>query len=211
MSHENSRVRMPRRTEAESGGPPGDKELLSRRQILALGTAASAGLLLWSCRGDLRREPFKPEAALPEGLLEPTKTGTLSAAEAATMWTVFSYIGTRWKNGALCTIDEQELRYILLLKTEQTPSYYSEYQLAHRSYHQLSQQYGPERALQELFALPADAPAGTVAGHIRKYTLAELIKLQVSHGAFRQLGYLNYPGFPGGTYDDPSHLPYRRA
>ncbi|WP_257456113.1 hypothetical protein [Archangium lipolyticum] len=186
-------------------------ELLSRRRLLVLGSAAGTGLLLWGCKDDPKPAPFDPNAAVPEGLLDPENTGTLSAVEAASLWTVFSAIGTRWKNGGFCTIDQEGLREILDLKTTQTPSYFSEYQLIHRAYEQLSQQYGPERALDELFAIPADAPETTVAGHIRKYTLAELINLQVSHGSFRQMGYLNYPGFMGGTYNDPSHLPYRGA
>lgn len=202
-----------------------DDMLPSRRRFLKTSALMGASFLVWGCGSSPDPQldasipdgappdgtpPVDPNAPLPEGMLAPEQTGMLTAVELASLWQIFEHIGKRWNSGSFCTIDsESKLAEILSLKTLQSPSYLAEYQLAHELLTGLTQQHGPEQALDQMFEFPVDAPTTTVAGHVRMYTLSELIRLQVTQGGFRVLGYLNYPGFEGGPMDDPDNLPYR--
>ena len=186
---------------------------LTRRSLLVI-TAAGAGLAIQGCRippSTRSPSPGRLQDPLPEEMLKPEETGTLKAAETETMWRLFADIGRRWKNGQLCLLTREGFADILDLKTQLVPSYLEEYRLTTRVLADLERESGPASAMDMLFAIPANAPATTIAGHIRRYTISELLRVQVSHGAFRSFGYVNYPGFAGGGYADPDHLPYRKA
>lgn len=204
--------------------------MMSRRQLLEAGALVGVGLLTWGCGDNYSPGspdgggspddsdaqppdnllPVDPSATVAEGLLAPEDSGTLDAAALASLWQLFAEIGRRWESGAMSTItSEAALGDILALKTMETPSYYTEYRLAHGVLVHLTGEYGADQALDMMFAFPADAAADTVAGHIRTYTLAELLRLQVAYGGFRRFGFTNYPGFAGGPLDTPDALPYQ--
>lgn len=203
--------------------PGGLVSLPSRRWFLKTGAVAGAGLLAWGCgsSGGPAADAGLPDAAAPDGppvvdpgadvgeaMLSPEEIGTLTGVEVAALWTLFEQIGRRWQNGSYCLIDSQEaLAEILALKTQQVPSYYAEYRLASEVLNGIAQQQGADQFLEAVLGFPTDAPA-TVGGHVRTYTLSEFLRLQVTQGGFRVLGYLNYPGFEGGTMEDPKNPPY---
>ncbi len=187
---------------------------VERRRLVVLGVLGGAALTSFGPPGAHADEPPatpSPSEPLPPTLLFPERTGRLPDARQAVLAAIFADIGRRWRNAAYNPIDRQRFLSIAALKSAQTPSYLSEYLLATQTYLDWSAQHGPARAMDMLFAIPADASLTTVAGHVRTFTLSELLQLQVSQGAFRWLGYVNYPGFAGGRYNDPSRLPYRRA
>jgi hypothetical protein len=205
-------------------GPAGLVLLPSRRWFLKAGAVAGAGL--FACGGNSPAgsivdgglldagEPdgspvVDPGADVGEAMLSPEDTGVLTGMEVAALWSLFEQIGRRWQNGSYCLVDSQEaLAEILALKTQQVPSYYAEYRLASQVLNGIAQQQGADQTLEAVLGFPTDAPA-TVGGHVRTYTLTEFLRLQVKQGGFLVLGYRNYPGFEGGTMEDPKNLPYR--
>jgi hypothetical protein len=207
-----------------AASPAGLVSLPSRRWFLKTGAIAGAGVLAWGCgsSGSPAADAGLPDAAGPDGqpvvdpgedvgeaMLSPDQTGTLTEAEVAVLWALFEQIGQRWQNGSYCLIDSQEaLAEILALKTEEVPSYYAEYRLASQVLNGVAQQEGADQTLEAVLGFPTDKPS-TAGGHVRTYTLTEFLRLQVTQGGFRVLGYLNYPGFEGGTMEDPKNLPYR--
>jgi hypothetical protein len=207
-----------------AASPAGLVWLPSRRWFLKTGAITGAGVLALGCGspGQPAADAGLPDAAEPDGppvvdpgddvgepMLSPEETGTLAEVEVAALWALFEQIGQRWQNGSHCLIDRQEaLAEILALKTQQVPSYYAEYRLATEVLNAIAQQQGADQVLEAVLAFPTDAPA-TVGGHVRTYTLSEFLRLQVTQGGFRVLDYRNYPGFEGGTMEDPKNLPYR--
>ncbi len=197
------------------------RQVRGRRHFLELSLLTGTAAVAWSLReaaadDDAAASPAPspsalPAEPLPTTLLFPERTGRLPPERATALGVIFDDVGRRWRNAAFNRIDRAQLLSIVALKTGRTPSYLSEYLLATQTYLDWAARHGPARALDLLFAIPADAALTTVAGHVRTYTLFELLKLQVSQGTFRSLGYVNFPGFAGGRYNDPARLPYRRA
>jgi hypothetical protein len=159
--------------------------------------------------------PFNPFAAIalaqttaPPDMYDPDKIGTLTPDQKKDMWNIFAYIGQRWQNASFNTVRPTQLDKTLDLKTQHTPSYYTEYTSASTLLHQLIRKLSSlEAALQYLFT-----HAGSDSNqqqHAYTYVVSEFILLQVALGGFRKWGYVNYKGYAGGPFNNPSKLPYR--
>jgi hypothetical protein len=173
----------------------------TRRGFLKL--AATLGLTLWVSPAGAARLVFAGEEEIT-GPRNPQLTGSLRSDEVRDLWKIFEHIGTTWDNEDLTTIDSrQDLERILDLKTEIVPSYLTEYREAVRIFRNLRAQFGEQEALRRILFEEPDA-------RLRQYVVVEFLRLQVAAGGFLRFGgYRNYPGFPGGPFNDPSHLPYR--
>lgn len=190
-----------------------------RRRFIQIGLLTGTAIAGWGLRDARASEappspspsPATPVEPLPPTILEPQRTGTLAPERADLLFAIFADIGRRWDNAAFNRVDRNEFLRVTALKTRRAPAYLTEYELATQLLTDWTARYGRARALDILFAIPADAALTTVQGHVRTFTLSELLRLQVSQGTFRKLGYVNFPGFAGGRYNNPARLPYRRA
>ncbi|PZR30462.1 MAG: hypothetical protein DI526_22430 [Caulobacter segnis] len=141
-------------------------------------------------------------------LPSPKVTGVLDQADIDQLWSIISYIGEAWRLAARSTLDRSRFKDLVALKTTQTPSYYTLYRMTTALYTSLSRQYGPKGALAYLYTPnPASPPQNWEV--VRAWAIQEFANLYVSQGAFRAYGWWLFPGFAGGPFDDPNHLPYR--
>lgn len=138
----------------------------------------------------------------------PDVIGELKGSEYALLWLLFSHIG-HTRGSSENTLDECAFREIVNVKITVRPSYLTEYLVFCRHFESLCESQGLSAALESVLAIPDDAP-NTMAGHIKFYTVREFSYLWAFSGGFRDFGYFNYPGYSGGEYSDPNHLPYRR-
>ncbi|HEV8579123.1 MAG TPA: hypothetical protein VGX68_08570 [Thermoanaerobaculia bacterium] len=173
----------------------------TRRGFLKL--AATLGLTLWVTPAGAARLVFAGQDEIT-GPRNPELTGLLLPEEVRDLWRIFEFIGSTWDNGKLTTIaSRQDLKKILDLKTGAVPSYLTEYREAVRIFHSLRAQFGDKEALRRILFEEPDA-------RLRQFVVVEFLRLQVASGGFLRFGgYKNYPGYPGGPFDDPSNLPYR--
>jgi hypothetical protein len=154
--------------------------------------------------------PTTLDAPLPPSLLQPEVPGILREEDKDIVLRCWGRIAERWATVESIAMTAVGLNDVLDLKTREPPSYYTEYMLALRIYRALVPTHGDDGALDAL--LTCSEPSGTAGWHVQTYFVSELIFLQVSvAGAFSSFGYVNYPGWTGGSYNDPDHLPYRVA
>jgi hypothetical protein len=147
-------------------------------------------------------------AAAEPPLPSPEVTGSLQAAELATLYSIANYAGTIWALGSQSAFGADEFTGFVNLKTQQTPSYYTVYQQTLSLYAALVAQLGVDGALVYLYTPnPASPPQDWDA--VRYWSVQQYLILYVTSGNFRSYGWLNFPGWMGGPYNDPSHLPYR--
>lgn len=174
----------------------------TRRGFLKL--AATLGLSLFVSPAGTARLAFAQEEIT--GPRNPGLTGRLRPDEVRDLWSLFAFIGATWDNAELSTIDSrQDLESVLDLKTGAAPSYLTEYREGVRILRGLRSQHGEREALRRVLFETPDA-------RLRQFVVLEFLRLQVATGGFARFGgYLNYPGFRGGPFDDPSDLPYRPA
>ncbi|MBF0623908.1 MAG: hypothetical protein HQL82_03775 [Magnetococcales bacterium] len=135
----------------------------------------------------------------------PRLTGTLNSVEKKLMWTLFGYIGTRWKNGTGVAMGESQFNGMLDMKTTEYPSYLTEYRNALSWLSILTKELGnAEAALKYMFDnAQAQKPL------TRQFVLDEMVSMQVASGGFRVAGYMNFPGFMGGPFNNQTKIPYR--
>jgi hypothetical protein len=155
------------------------------------------------------RAAFRVSQAPP--LPNPGETGTLDTGSVATLFQIFSFVGTNWNIAGQSSVNlAQFTNGFINLKTNQTPSYLTAYRNALEFYATLVNSLGTEVALQYLYssAPPQPPPVWYLT---RAWTIQEFIKYYVSQGAFRTYGWMLYPGFGGGPFDNPNALPYRPA
>jgi hypothetical protein len=173
----------------------------TRRGFLKL--AATLGLTLWVSPGGTAQLVFAQDEEIT-GPRNPELTGVLVRGEVRDLWTIFTFIGATWDNSELTTIaSRQDLKRILDLKTGVAPSYLTEYREGLRIFRTLRAQLGEQEALRLVFFETPDP-------RLRQFVVLEFLRLQVASGGFARFGgYRNYPGFPGGPFDDPSNPPYR--
>ena len=105
------------------------------------------------------------------------------------------------------------LRSDLDLKTEYEPSYLTEYDSASDLVALLSPTTSSIDQVWStlLFSdIPVKQESGTRLGRARSFVFSEIITHQVAvTGAFKSFGLVNYRGYFGGVYSDPSS--YRRG
>lgn len=177
----------------------------NRRKFIKL--TASFGLFLWADAWSItERQTARATECTPpviDGPRNPQQIGLLPPQDIGDIWSIFNYIGQAWRNGEFCQIKTlQDFKPIIDLKTYRMPSYLTEYREAIRIFRQLKLQFGEQEALRKIFFEKQDP-------YLCEYVLSEFLQLQISQGGFLKFGYMNYLGYEGGPFDDPSHLPYR--
>jgi len=187
---------------------------LHRRDFLKAGSLAALGLLfrhetVWAC--DASMAFLLQQLPKGESMRSPEKVGSLRAKDFHELWSIFTYIGRRWQTGEFSNVTMRGLRAVVRYKTTLTPSYLTEYKEAAEILRCLKAELGEQKALEQLFFVPQGATDffSSRLGHVRRFVITEFIRYQVLQGAFRKFGYVNYRGFRGGKYSDPSRLPYR--
>ncbi|HLL46533.1 MAG TPA: hypothetical protein VK399_07480 [Longimicrobiaceae bacterium] len=194
-------------------GPPFDAELSRRDFVRLLGLSPfTLGLFHTSPESAYCSETLRQE--VPEGaaMRRPLETGLLDAHEKQHLHRAFGYLRKKWEMEAHCVLTQADFHDILDLKTSRPPSYLAEYRETSVLLQCLTDEFGGfERAAEQLLYFdPNDREfAKKRIGHIHYFVVREFLNLLVTQGGFRRFGYVNYAGWRGGRYDDPSHLPYR--
>ena len=146
--------------------------------------------------------------ASPPPLPDPELTGSLSANEIDTLYSIAIYAGTKWQLTGQSAFDKAEFEGFLCYKSQQTPSYFTAYKDTLALYQTLVAEIGAEAALDYLYTPnPSTPPADWDV--TRYWAIRQFLILFVTSGNFRSYGWVNFPGWMGGPYSDPSNLPYR--
>ncbi|MCW3074648.1 MAG: hypothetical protein JWP69_1717 [Flaviaesturariibacter sp.] len=151
---------------------------------------------------------LQPTEDMPP-LPNPGTTGSLVPGDITTLYNIASYTGFFWDiPNSFSAFTLEELTEFVNLKTQIQPSYFTVYNQALSLYQLLSNEFGPQGALSFLYTPnPLYPPPNWDA--VRWYVIQEFLSMFITSGNFRFYGWVNYPGWMGGPYNDPSHLPYR--
>jgi hypothetical protein len=148
-----------------------------------------------------------------EGPLDPTRTGVLSAEAFDALSSLGRYVNQVWELEADMPLYVDRLRADLQFKTEEEPSYLTEYDSAVELFKLVEgSSADAEQTWTSLLFADFDAEdfAATKLGRARHFVFHELIAHQMPmSGAFRSFGLWNYRGHFGGSYSAPES--YRRG
>ena len=183
-----------------TGTPP-----VSRRDFFRLAAVGGTVAVALMQRGLLSGPAFGAgtvQGADAPAMYDPETTGLLRDAQKDALWSVFDHIGERWRNAAFNEVARTEFDRILDLKTSRTPSYLAEYVSAVNLLDASAAWMGDAgSAAGELFEdVGVD---GSPQRHAHTYVVSEFIMLQIAFGGFRKWGYVNYPGYAGGSFRNP--------
>ena len=192
------------------------KLLIDRRQLLKLGLSsgvlASLPLACVSLKEDDSAEllRFIGDSDLP---VDPTRTGVLSQVEFDALSTLCRYVNQAWELDADMPLYFGRLRADLQFKTEEAPSYLTEYQSAVELFKLVEGSASSvEQAWASLLFSEFDLEdfASTRLGRARRLVFGELITHQIPvSGAFKSFGLWNYSGYFGGSFTAPES--YRKG
>ena len=189
---------------------------IDRRRLLQLGI--SSGLLAALPIGCVRLGEeetasltgFISDSPLP---IDPERTGVLSAAAFETLSELCGFVERGWELDTDQASYLSRLRSDLEAKTEETPSYLSEYERAVELVGLVAQESETsDQAWSTLLfsEIESGNPEATALGRARRLVFGEIITHQVAlSGAFKSFGLLNYAGAAGGPFADPAS--YRRG
>jgi hypothetical protein len=186
-----------------------------RRALLCAGISASFLALLpdrvlAQTLSDDEMAPIGP-GALPDVPFQPSVLGSTSAEDAAA---ISDFAGVAIQAWAFTDMADylKLLPGILDLKTQEAPSYLSEYQSAAKLVRAARDRFGsPAMAFPHLMFTERGGAAGigTKLGRCRTYVFDEIVRHAVANGGFRKFGLINYDGFISVSfYDEKS---YRRS
>lgn len=189
---------------------------IDRRQLLKLGLSsgvlASLPFACISLNDDDSVEllQFVSDADLP---VDETRTGVLGEDQFDALSILCSYVNQAWELDADMPLYFGRLRVDLQFKTEEEPSYLTEYENAVELFNLVEgSTSGVEQAWASLLFSELDVEnfASTKLGRARRFVFAELIKHQIPmSGAFKSFGLWNYSGYFGGSFKAPES--YRRG
>jgi hypothetical protein len=163
----------------------------------------SLGVVAISDTGCALLLPAEKQPLEKIALRKPDQIGRLSENQLTQLWEIFDHIGTAWQSREFCTIQSrQQLEPILTLKTERSPSYLTEYREAAQLLEESRQRRDPQQALHHLYFEQSDE-------HLKRFVIAEFLRLHLAYGGFRFLPYRNALGFAGGSFNQDDTLPYR--
>jgi len=145
----------------------------------------------------------------PPPLPSPNVTGTLSAVNIQTLHTIAMYPAKKWQVTGHNAFDLNEFTFFANVKTQKEPSYFTAYNQTISLYNTLVQKLGSADAAMNFLYTPDPATPPQYWDVARNWAIQEYLILFVTSGNFRSFGWANYPGWMGGPYNDPSHLPYR--
>ncbi len=189
---------------------------IDRRQLLKLGLSSGVlASLPFACisltqddSAELLR--FISDSDLP---VDATRTGVLSQDEFDALSTLCGYVNEAWELDADMDIYVGRLRADLQFKTEEEPSYLTEYESAVELFNLVvGTTPGVEQAWASLLFSEFDVEnfASTKLGRARRFVFSELIAHQIPmSGAFKSFGLWNYRGYFGGSFTAPES--YRRG
>jgi hypothetical protein len=150
-------------------------------------------------------ERVSVQPALPD----PSRTGNVPLAVFDDLFEIISFVGENWQVKAYSGLTYTGFQSFVNLNTQAVPSYLTVYGMTSAMYRALQQRLGSKvAALKYLYTPNPPAPPANW-NVVRAWSIQEFLNLYVSRGAFRTYGWLNYSGFQGGPFQDPSHLPYR--
>ena len=189
---------------------------IDRRQLLKMGLSAGVlAALPFGCveLGDDdagRLLEFVSDSDLP---VDETRTGTLKQADFDTLSTLCRYVDQVWELKANLDDYLQQLRADLGFKTEEEPSYLTEYENAVELINLLVRKSeSVEQAWASLLfsEFDDDSFSHTKLGRARKFVFSEIVTHQIPiSGGFKSFGLWNYTGYFGGAYTEPTS--YRRG
>jgi len=126
-------------------------------------------------------------------------TSLLSKRDKSILWELFLELGALWKMSA---VTRSQFESILEMKTQQSPSYFEEYQNAINIYRKLLKKHSPANALHYLLKgnQGRTPKKWSLEDHARIYVINEFINFHVRFGGFKklQLEMAKYPGFASG-------------
>ncbi|MCZ6664261.1 MAG: hypothetical protein O7B81_03040 [Gammaproteobacteria bacterium] len=142
---------------------------------------------------------------------QPLRTGKLRRDDLNALEAISAQIVVSWdfeghsEYGDYLTDD-------LGLKTEEAPSYLTEYEEAAEVWRRTTAEMDNDLdAFWLLLTHGSVADERGRAGRVKTFVLSELITYHVVHGGFRRFGYKNYNGYISGQFSDHQNLPYRGA
>ena len=142
---------------------------------------------------------------------QPLRTGKLRRDDLNALEAISAQIVVSWdfeghsEYGDYLTDD-------LGLKTEEAPSYLTEYEEAAEVWRRTTAEMDNDLdAFWLLLTHGSVADERGRAGRVKTFVLSELITYHVVHGGFRRFGYKNYNGYISGQFYDHQNLPYRGA
>ena len=189
---------------------------IDRRQLIKMGL--SAGVIAALPFGCVELEDndadrlleFVSDSDLP---VEGERTGTLSQSDFDTLSTLCRYVDQAWELNANLDDYLQQLQTDLAFKTEEKPSYLTEYENAIELVDLLVRRSeSVEQAWASLLfsEFDSDGFPHTKLGRARKFVFSEIVTHQIPiSGGFKSFGLWNYTGYFGGAYTDPTS--YRRG
>lgn len=166
------------------------------------------GQSYYTIRKHLFHTLLSPTEGPPPPLPDPTVTGILPDDTQDLLWGLVSDIGMLWEIQSYSNLDEETFKDYLSLKTTLVPSYYTAYMMAQSIYQELVTEYGSQSA-PEYFYTPDGGNTLPNWDIVRQWVIKEFLVIYVTRGAFRAYGWLNYAGYGGGPFNNPSDLPYR--
>lgn len=183
-------------------------DTFNRRGMLTRGAAFGVGLALPPFLG-FPHFAQAQQGGTPPPLPAPDTTGTLPATTIQALYSIAMYPAKKWSVTGYSAFDLNEFTGFANLKTQKKPAYYTAYNETFALYTLLVQKLGsPDAAMDFLYTpKPATPPPNWEA--VRFWAIQEYLILFITSGNFRSYGWVNYPGWMGGPYNDPSHLPYR--
>ncbi len=192
------------------------KLYIDRRQLLKLGL--SSGVLAsmpFACIPVTQDDSagllqFISDSDLP---VDGTRTGVLSQDAFDALTSLCRYVNRAWELDADLPLYFGRLRADLQFKTEEEPSYLTEYEHAVELFNLVEASTSDvEQAWSSLLFSEFDVEnfASTKLGRARHFVFTELITHQIPiSGAFKSFGLWNYRGYFGGSFTAPES--YRRG
>ena len=145
--------------------------------------------------------------------VDATRTGALGEDEFVALSTLCRYVNEAWELDADMGLYFGRLRADLHFKTEEEPSYLTEYENAVELFNLVTgSTSGLEQAWATLLFSEFDVEdfGSTNLGRARRFVFAELIAHQIPmSGGFKSFGLWNYRGYFGGSFKAPES--YRRG
>lgn len=186
-------------------------ELVSRRHILKTGGTISAGIVaspFLNMHG-LLNSIAAQASETPPNLPDPSVTGTYSQNVIENLYSIATYPATKWNVSGESAFDINEFTEIINLKTQQTPSYFTAYQQTINLFFALKNTLGSTTAALDYLYTPNPNTPPVNWDTARFWAIQEFLIIFITSGNFRSYGWVNYPGWMGGPFNNPKDLPYR--
>ena len=180
---------------------------IDRRQFIKIGISSGVlAVLPFGCTKLVENVvseilKYVSDSSLP---VNEKRTGVLNQTGFNTLSTLCNYVNQTWELASDLSRYSVRLRRDLALKTEEEPSYLTEYEHAIELIDLLA---GESDSVEQawstlLFSYYDDFNfAHTKLGRARNFVFSEIIRHQIPlSGGFKSFGLLNYSGYIGGLY-----------